>query len=64
VACKTALTKETACRQDGYDGLLAMRAHNRAFHFAALDEEHCIRGVALREDGLIRFVFLTGLSDR
>jgi hypothetical protein len=41
-----------------------MRAHNRAFHFAALDEEHCIRGVALREDGLIRFVFLTGLSDR
>jgi len=54
--CKTALAKETSLEQDGYDGFLAMCAHNRELHLAALDEEHSIPYVALREDGFIRLV--------
>ena len=49
LACEAALAQKTAIRQDSDDGFLAMRAHNREFHFAALDEEHCIRDVALQK---------------
>jgi hypothetical protein len=47
LASKAAFAKETAFRQDGDDSLPAIRAHNREFHIAALDEEHGICDAAL-----------------